>query len=249
MRIIVVLVVAWSVAASAFAEEHEVQLDIAQKDIDIENRTIHFSMGTVAKSAEFKVFTPTGKLLHSGREEYDHPAPGTRLEVSWPDLHENQENFFIDLRFTDEDGSWAEYHVVRFYFEIPHEDIEFESGKAIITPEERAKLDEPIVLLEDAVARYAHMMDIGLYVIGHTDTVGPTTDNQRLSEKRASAIAKVFLGRDLKALPIYVRGCGEGVPAVKTADNVPEARNRRAQYIVSSFMPDIPGPGKFHRVQ
>lgn len=100
-----------------------------------------------------------------------------------------------------------------------------------------------------AIAKYSHMTDIGLYIVGHTDTVGPAADNQRLSDKRASAIANVFMTHGLKPLPIYVRGCGEGVPAIKTADNVAEAKNRRAQYIVSSFMPEFPGPGKWHRVQ
>jgi outer membrane protein OmpA-like peptidoglycan-associated protein len=245
---IVAFLLACLVAAPA-AAVGDVQLDIEQKDIDIGSRTIYFSMGTIAASAEFKVYSPDGKLLRTGREDYDNPAPGSRLEVSWPDLGEHQQNFFIDLRFTDVDGSWAEYHVFRYYFEIPHEDIEFESGKAVITPEQRAKLDEPLELLADAVARHAHQMDIGLYVVGHTDTVGPKSENQRLSEKRAAAIAKVFLERGLNPLPIFVRGCGEGALALETPDNVAEARNRRAQYIVSSFTPEIPGPGKFQRVQ
>jgi outer membrane protein OmpA-like peptidoglycan-associated protein len=248
MRMIVAFMLAWSVAASASAEAN-VRLDLEQKDIDIPNRTIHFSLGTVASFAEIEVFSAEGKLLHAGRKNYDDPAPGTRLEIGWPDLGSHQENFVIDLKFTDTVGSWVEYHIVRFYFEIPHEEIEFESGKALITPEQRAKLDTPLTLLADAVAKYSKMIDIGLYVAGHTDTVGPAPDNQRLSDKRAQAIASVFMQAGLKPREIQVRGCGEGALAVKTADNVPEAKNRRAQYIVSSFVPEIAGPGGWRRVQ
>jgi outer membrane protein OmpA-like peptidoglycan-associated protein len=250
MRMMLALIIAWSITVPAPASAGEnVHLDIEQKDIDIANRTIHFSLGSVAASAEIHVFSPEGKVLYSGHEDFDHPAAGTRLEIGWPELAANQENFVIDLKFIDTDGSWAMYHVVRFYFEIPHEEIEFASGKAVVTPEQRATLDKPLALLDDAIAKYAKMMDIGLYVVGHTDTVGPASDNQRLSDKRAQAIAQVFIQHGLKPLPIFVRGCGEGVPAVKTADNVAERRNRRAQYIVSSFVPEMPGPGTWHRVQ
>jgi outer membrane protein OmpA-like peptidoglycan-associated protein len=248
MRMILAFMLAWSVAASASADAN-LRLNLEQKDIDIPNRTIHFSLGTVAAAAEIEVFSPEGKLLHSGHKNYDNPAPGTRLEIGWPDLGSQQENFVLDLKFTDTDGSWVTYHVVRFYFEIPHEEIEFESGKAQITPEQRAKLDTPLTLLQDAVAKYSKMVDVGLYVVGHTDTVGPAADNQRLSDKRAQAIAAVFLQAGLKPLTIHVRGCGEGALAVKTADNVAERKNRRAQYIVSSFVPQIPGPGSWRRVQ
>lgn len=248
MRLIVAFVLAWFVAMSASADD-KVRLDLSEKDIDIENRTIHFSMGTVVSHADIQVFSPDGKLLYTGHENYDDPAPGTRLEIGWRDLGTNNQNFVIDLKFTDIDGSWVEYHVVRFYFEIPHEDIEFESGKAVITPEERKKLDTPLELLADAVAKYSKMIEIGLYVVGHTDTVGPNNDNQRLSDKRAQAIAAAFIERGIKPLSISARGCGESAPVVKTADNVAEAKNRRAQYIVSSFVPQIPCPGNWRRVQ
>ncbi|HKP62775.1 MAG TPA: OmpA family protein [Polyangiales bacterium] len=249
MRLIVAFVLAWSVAAPAFADDHAVRLDLSEKDIDIANRTIRFSMGTVAAFADIEVFTPEGKLLHAGHANYDDPAPGTKLEIGWPDLGPGHDNYVMDLKFTDTDGSWVEYHVVRFYFEIPHEELEFDSGKAIITPEERAKLDTPLELLKDAVAKYSKMVDISLYVVGHTDTVGPAADNQKLSDKRAQAIASVFTSAGIKPLAVSVRGCGEGALAVKTADNVPERKNRRAQYIVASFVPQIACPGNWRRVQ
>jgi outer membrane protein OmpA-like peptidoglycan-associated protein len=90
---------------------------------------------------------------------------------------------------------------------------------------------------------------VSQYVAGYTDTVGSTADNQALSERRARAIADYFVKRGLTGMPIYARGFGEGALAVKTADDVPEAKNRRALYIVSSFMPVLHGPGQFNRVR
>ena len=90
---------------------------------------------------------------------------------------------------------------------------------------------------------------MSLYIAGHTDTVGNASDNQRLSERRAQAIAGWFAAHGLRGLPIHVRGFGEGALAVKTPDNTPQQHNRRAQYIVSSFAPTLAGPGSWRRIQ
>jgi outer membrane protein OmpA-like peptidoglycan-associated protein len=81
------------------------------------------------------------------------------------------------------------------------------------------------------VRRYGKVVDVKLYVSGHTDTVGDNGSNQALSENRARAIAGVFRKRCVKA-PIFYMGAGEDEPAVDTPDNTDEPRNRRAKYIL-----------------
>jgi len=229
----------------AFAHAEQLELRIGDGDIDVANRTIHFALATVAKSAAIEVFSPEGELLHSATQTYDAPEPGARLAIGWPDLGKRGENFRIELKFTDSQARWVTFQVIRFYLEVPHEEVEFESGKATIPKEQEAKLHRPLELLKQAEAKYAELMDVSLYVAGHTDTVGKAADNQLLSERRAQAIADYFHQNGLTKMPIFVRGFGEGALAVKTADNVPEAKNRRALYIVSSFMPMLEGPGQF----
>lgn len=242
MRGFALVVVAWLVTSGAGADS-KLSLQIGDGDIDLAGRTIHFRLGTVAKSAELKLYSPEGALLHEGVESYQAPEPGARLSVSWPDLGKQGENFRIELQFTDTGGNWVGFEVVRFYVEIPHEEVVFASGKWDISDAEEAKLREPLRLLKDAASKYAKEMNVQLYVAGHTDSVGKASDNQILSEKRARAIAAYFVEHGLSGMPILVRGFGEGAPVVKTADNVAEAKNRRAQYIVSSFTPELPGPG------
>lgn len=232
----------WLLTALAHAQNPA--LRIAENDIDVAGRTIHFTLGTVAQVAEIQVYSPEGELLYSGRETYDDPAPGTRLAITWPDLGSKGQNFRIELKFTDAKQRWITYQVIRFYVEIPHEEVEFESGKWDIPKAQESKLQKPLALLKDAAAKYSKLMNVSLYVAGYTDTVGSPADNQRLSERRAQSIADYFAKSGVK-LPIFVRGFGEGALAVKTADNVPEAKNRRALYIVSSFMPVLEGPGQF----
>jgi outer membrane protein OmpA-like peptidoglycan-associated protein len=241
------ILIATCLLFASLAHAQNPALRIAANDIDVAGRTIHFTLGSVARDAEIQVFSPEGELLYSGKQTYSDPAPDARLAIGWPDLGDKGRNFRIELKFTDNESRWVTYQVIRFYVEIPHEEVEFESGKWNIPKDQESKLQKPLALLRDAAAKYSKLMNVSLYVAGYTDTVGSPADNQRLSERRAQAIADYF-GKSGVKLPIFVRGFGEGAPAVKTADNVPEARNRRALYIVSSFMPVLDGPGQFKKI-
>lgn len=69
-----------------------------------------------------------------------------------------------------------------------------------------------------------------LLVEGHTDASGPAAYNQRLSERRAAAVAEALraaLGDQTP--PLEVRGHGETRLLVATADGVREPRNRRVE--------------------
>jgi len=74
-------------------------------------------------------------------------------------------------------------------------------------------------------------------VLGHTDTVGSPEDNMVLSRNRAASIARYFKDKGGITLPILACGFGETRLAIETGDNVDEARNRRAQYILAAAEP------------
>jgi outer membrane protein OmpA-like peptidoglycan-associated protein len=75
-----------------------------------------------------------------------------------------------------------------------------------------------------------------LFIAGHTDTVGSAGSNLKLSHERARSIASWFRKRGVR-LPISYEGFGETSLAVKTADNVDEIKNRRADYVLSDGPP------------
>lgn len=64
-------------------------------------------------------------------------------------------------------------------------------------------------------------------LIGHTDTVGSVSYNQRLSERRAQSVSQFVLGKGVESSQITTRGVGENNLAVDTADGVREPQNRR----------------------
>jgi len=234
--------------ASALAEP-QLQLEIKEDDIDVSARTVHFRVNAPVQRADIEVFSPDGELLYAGHEDYPDTGSNARLAIGWPDLGARGQNFRIELKFTTPSGSWLTFQIIRFYVEIPHEEVVFDSGKWSIKPDEERKLAKPLALLKESAAKYSALMHVGLYVAGHTDTVGQAADNQKLSERRAEALAQWFVEHGLRTLPIYARGLGESSLAVATADAVAEPKNRRAQYIISSFTPAIAGAGSWRRVR
>ncbi|MCP4603081.1 MAG: OmpA family protein [Proteobacteria bacterium] len=231
------------------AKKKQLQIQISKKDVDLANRTIYFKINRPADSAEIKVFTPEGTLIAEKVALYNGAAAGTRLSIIWPELLGNAENFRLELKVTDVDNYWVGWQVIRFYLEIPHEDVVFETARWDIRPTEAPKLDAALILLVDALKKYGKLMECQLFVAGHTDTVGKISDNRELSQKRARSIANYFIGHGVKGIPIFIRGFGEELLAIETGDKVAEERNRRAQYILSTFMPEMAGPGSWQRIQ
>ncbi len=223
---------------------------VKKEDVDLENRVLHFKINRPADSAELKVFSPEGTLLAERTEVYNGARAGTRLSIGWPELlGKNKDNFRLELRVTDVDDYWIGWQVVRFYLEIPHEDVVFETAKWDIRPREAGKLDAALKLMVDTINKYGKWVECELYIAGHTDTVGSIAANRELSRQRAQAIARYFAQNGLKKIPMYIRGFGEEMLRVQTGDNVDEERNRRAQYIISTFPPEISGPGSWQRMQ
>ena len=244
-----------AVSHSAFAgKKNQLRIIINKDDVDLEERTINFRLNKPAAFAEIKVYDLDGNVLSERMKSYNDARPGTQLSIQWPRIPGDEENFRIELKATDSNDFWVGFEIVHFYGEIPHEEVIFESGKAEILPSEAPKLDAVIPEIIEMVKKFqkfSSQMTYGLYVAGHTDTVGSTADNRELSQRRAQAIARYLMDHGLKKLKISisVRGFGEELLAVKTGDNVSEAKNRRADYIISNFPPAMPGPGSWRKIK
>jgi outer membrane protein OmpA-like peptidoglycan-associated protein len=65
--------------------------------------------------------------------------------------------------------------------------------------------------------------------IGHTDTVGELTNNDRLSAQRAERVKTFLIEIGIAASRIQTAGRGERELLIPTADNVDEPRNRRVE--------------------
>lgn len=74
--------------------------------------------------------------------------------------------------------------------------------------------------------------DTDILVMGHTDATGTDEYNQKLSERRATAVTNYIEGRGVATPRIRARGFGEVSPV---ADNITEAgraQNRRVEFSI-----------------
>ncbi len=105
--------------------------------------------------------------------------------------------------------------------------IYFGFNKCNITNEADQVLDEAA-----AVAKATGSATV--QIVGHTDTVGSTSYNQKLSDCRANATKSNLVGKGVSASSISASGRGESELLVKTGDNVKEPQNRRATIDVNN---------------
>jgi len=98
----------------------------------------------------------------------------------------------------------------------------FITGTDELTADSKAELQNVLAALKDRPAP-------DVLVIGHTDTVGELTTNDRLSAQRAETVKGFLVQIGIPAERITTAGRGEREPVVRTADEVDEPRNRRVE--------------------
>lgn len=102
--------------------------------------------------------------------------------------------------------------------------IEFNSGKASFTGEAAATLDE--LLNQLAVSGLAIQID------GHTDNVGNSDANLKLSKARAEAVKNFLISNAGSSFPserVRTRGFGDTTPIADNASPAGRAKNRRVE--------------------
>ncbi len=101
--------------------------------------------------------------------------------------------------------------------------IEFESGKATLTPAGRAILDE-------MTAAMLKLKDRKVDIIGHTDNQGLRASNQGLSQSRAEAVKAYLSSHGLKSELLAASGQGADRPVASNDSTEGRARNRRIEF-------------------
>lgn len=130
------------------------------------------------------------------------------------------------IKLQNEDGAEIAQRYATTLAARPHAPVSFvlyfEFGSAVdIAPAFLPILDQLLAALSSYPAPE-------ITVIGHTDRMGSLESNDLLSLQRAETVRDLILRTGIKA-PVEVSGRGEREPLVPTADEVPEARNRRVE--------------------
>ena len=214
----------------------------SREDLTDRNRSTYQTPFTIA-NYEYKVYDSDGDVIASDLVTQEVPA-GSSFTITWPP---GSEVFMIFVRAEDEFGRFTEYKLVPWSVEIPHTEINFDSGKWDIKNDEAPKLDEAVAVAFHELAALDKVnkavnanLTPQLYIVGYTDTVGSAAANQKLSNNRARQIAEYFRDKGFWA-EIYYAGMGEKGLRVQTDDNVDEVRNRRALYLIGVQKPAAGG--------
>jgi outer membrane protein OmpA-like peptidoglycan-associated protein len=216
------------------------RIEVDKAKVDLAARKLELRMNHAPGRVELKVFGPTGATpLVDTTQDFAGHAPGETLVVSWPDP--GGEVARIDLRAYDAAGYYVGVALIPWSVTIPHEEVNFATDSALITAGESPKLERSLRLIIDSLARHRNLGPIKLFIAGHSDTVGATVYNLRLSQRRAQSIAAWFRRHGLR-VPIYYEGFGEQSLAVATPDETDEPRNRRVDYILAIEEPTLKGP-------
>lgn len=89
-------------------------------------------------------------------------------------------------------------------------------------------------VLDNVVGAVQQMGATALSVVGFADTVGSTTYNQGLSERRARRVGGYLSDHGIPQNSMVLAGRGEHELAVQTGDNVREPLNRRVEITLSN---------------
>jgi OmpA-OmpF porin, OOP family len=112
----------------------------------------------------------------------------------------------------------------------------FDWDRANITPEAQQ-------IIEAAAGTFKSQPPVPVQVIGHTDTSGSAEYNQKLSVRRAGAVAGALTQAGVPQTAMTVTGVGQNDLKVPTPDGVREPQNRRTEIVEGgSGAPPPPPP-------
>jgi OOP family OmpA-OmpF porin len=101
-------------------------------------------------------------------------------------------------------------------------DALFDFDKAVLKKEGKAKMD-------DMASKLSAINLEVIIAVGHTDSVGADTYNQKLSVKRAEAVKAYLMSKGIEANRIYTEGKGEKAPVADNKTAAGRAANRRVE--------------------
>jgi outer membrane protein OmpA-like peptidoglycan-associated protein len=105
--------------------------------------------------------------------------------------------------------------------------ILFDFDKALLSEEAKSNLSKLVIILKD-------YPDTDIEIQGHTDNTGSDSYNQKLSGKRATAVAQDLGRKGISTQRVTIKGFGEGAPKYENESEGGRANNRRVEFMITA---------------
>jgi OOP family OmpA-OmpF porin len=193
------------------------------------------SVGPVAQPANWnayvqKLITPNLKQISRGQLKIDGSTISVRGEVANEAQRQKIASDFatsLNPTYVVNNGlraSAAEQNILDTT--LANRIVEFESGKATLTPAGRVILDQMGAAMQKLQGRKVE-------IIGHTDNQGLKASNQNLSQARAEAVKTYLTGKGLNGDLLTASGQGSDRPIASNDTPDGRARNRRIEFRIA----------------
>ena len=102
------------------------------------------------------------------------------------------------------------------------ENVLFDSGNATLKHKSFKTLDD----LAEVLMRKKTMV---IEIAGHTDNVGSSSDNLKLSQERANSVKNYLVEKGISSSRIKAKGYGDTEPVTDNSDDKSKTENRRTE--------------------
>jgi len=161
----------------------------------------------------------------TGRFSVRLPA-GDKYEIYILGFKDSTSYDMMDIPDPGPNASYKEPFTLSFQFSPAKtfvlEDVNFETGKAVLEPESYTSLNELAAYL---VRKVDERIEIG----GHTDNVGTAANNLKLSMERATAVMNYMISKGIDPSRLEAKGYGMTMPIESNKTEDGKAQNRRTE--------------------
>ena len=203
------------------SQPKDAPIDVTIKDFKgnvLPNEIIVFRSGKTKKEYQ-------GMSQDNGAFSTRLPA-GDKYEIFILGFQDSTSYSFLDIPGLAANQSYKKSFKVDIQFQPAKtfilEDVNYETGKAVLKPESYPALDELVALL---VRKDDERIEIG----GHTDNVGKPAKNLLLSMDRAKSVMAYVISKGIDPNRLVAKGYGQTVPIADNKTASGKAQNRRTE--------------------
>lgn len=197
--------------------EKEVLVEVLVTDnnlLPLNNETVVFFGRRTGKTYEVQTDAEGKAILLLPKKDV--------YEVSYKDLFTSKDYALLEV--PDEKGLFS------FSVEITYEpsriftleNVYFEFGKSVLTPESFPALNELVELLKAEPG-------MEIEISGHTDNIGNSASNLRLSHERAESVRRYLIRKGISSQRISAVGYGDTLPVASNETEEGRQMNRRTE--------------------